>query len=197
MLDKPSKKTSIKAVALRTLKGSYYVPGKKNSFDDLEFENVLFDSGCASLLLPFPQTMTFEIFLQKYHKFPWSLGISAGKELFNSCTLHIDKGTFPEFTIKLDGAQEDLKTDFLRFHISFNEAEAIVKHAKEKLSSKEIETVGLDAFVINKNREMIPQLKFGLPRRDVLLGQTILRKVPFIQFNNMSTLRITLNGIAL
>ena len=154
----------------------------------------MFDSGCASLLLPFPQTWTFEKFLQKYQKFPWSIGRSGGTGILNSCTLNIEKGTFPEFLIKLDGGQEDLKINILRFHISLNEAEAIVKHAKEKISSKEFEAVGLYAFVIKKNQEMFPKLKIGLPRRDVLLGQTILSKYPFIQFDNMQALVDTTNN---
>ena len=188
MAENMLKQTNIKALALRNFRGRYYIPGKMNLIDDFEYENVMFDSGSASVLLPIPKNCDFQMFLKKYEKFPWSIGLSGGTGVLNSCTLSIDKGTYPEFVIKLDGAQIDFKTDFLRFQINGDEATELIKICKNKFTDKEVKALGLYAFVIKKNNEMFPALKMGLPRRDVLLGQTILQKYPFIQFDNLQVL---------
>ena len=63
-----SKYPYVIAIAYQAPKGGlFYAPGKNNIFAGLKYERVIFDSGCASVLLPFPN-LKAEEFWQLFKK---------------------------------------------------------------------------------------------------------------------------------
>lgn len=101
-----SKYPYVIAIAYQAPKGGlFYAPGKKNIFAGLKYERVIFDTGCASLLLPFPN-LKAEEFWQLFKKDVWKISQSSSIGALSSPVLAISK--IGGYEVSLAGAQNCL-----------------------------------------------------------------------------------------
>ena len=165
----------ILAVALRNDRKRFFIPSGKNSFAGIRYENVMIDSGCNSILLPFPdhvndlQPFSREEFFWEVN---WARGRTAGGVPTHSPTLLIyspetnqDVGDVilaDRFVTKLKG---------LRFHLGKDSARKLL----ESGMLDQTENAKLDGFLRDLGERDSPE------RRYVLLGQTVLSQVFSLQ----------------
>ncbi|CAB9516222.1 expressed unknown protein [Seminavis robusta] len=100
--------------AARNRRGRFYIPMTTNNFGGMPVNHVLFDSGCSSLLLPFPlQDGLPQPWLEEFNK--WAVSSSRGTGAIHSPVLKIKPRIGPNFTCVLAGkVQPNLKK--LRIH---------------------------------------------------------------------------------
>jgi hypothetical protein len=122
-------------LAYRNRKHRFFVPSTNNSFAGIPISYVMMDSGCNSLLLPFPQAKqddgTFEIdmgLLEPFlgNEFKWSISGSNGTK-----TLRIENRNdiVPIGWMQLAFSRH-VPLDYLRFHLGSGAANALKNHGK-------------------------------------------------------------------
>mmetsp|Transcript_30498 Transcript_30498/g.55184 ORF Transcript_30498/g.55184 Transcript_30498/m.55184 type:complete len:193 (-) Transcript_30498:222-800(-) len=101
--------------AARNRRGRFDIPCKRNSFGGVPVDNVLLDSGCSSLLLPYPFENGFPPELMDPALCNWVVSSSRGTGAVHSPVLKIKKyiGGFP---CTLADKEQSLLT-LLRFHL--------------------------------------------------------------------------------
>jgi hypothetical protein len=133
----------ILAVAVKNARMRFFIPSTDNGFGGIKNSFVMIDSGCNSMLLPFPSNAD-DLRLFEDDIFTWQIFCSEGKEAVHSPTLVISRiDGLPVGNVVLAGRQV-IELPLLRFHLGSMSAQAMVAH--ERLD--EDESAKLDAFLL-------------------------------------------------
>ena len=168
-------------LAYRNRKHHFFVPSTNNIFAGIPFSYVMVDSGCNSLLLPFPQAEqddgTFEIDMGPLepflgNEFKWSISGSSGTGAVGSKTLRIENrnDSVPVGWMQLAFSRQ-VQLDYLRFHLGSGAAKALKNHGKLLRDDKRALRDFLTALGGRISKE----------RKHALLGQYYLDQVCCIQ----------------
>jgi hypothetical protein len=161
--------------AARNRRGRFYIPCKQNSFGGVHVDNVMVDSGCSSLLLPFPLSDGFPPELSTVELCQWFVSSSRGTGALHSPVLKINKRLSAGFRCTLAGRDQPLELNLLRIHLG--------RQACERILAEYIEM--LDQACIDKLNEFLRQTRIGghaSPERSyALLGQSYLKHVFYCQ----------------
>ncbi|CAF5117180.1 unnamed protein product [Rotaria sp. Silwood1] len=86
---------NILGFAVKNNRDRFLIPSNQNSYNDIQIEYILIDSGSNSSLFPLPMTpeKTFDIYrlIQKFpfDRYTWSIGIAHGIGAIHDTTLNI------------------------------------------------------------------------------------------------------------
>ena len=167
--------------AARNHRGRFYIPCTTNEFGGLSVAHVLLDSGCSSLLLPFPLESGFPENLLLPEIYKWSVSFSRGTGAIHSPVLKITMRLGGRFPCTLAG-KEQPNLPFLRFHVGSDAA-------RQLLSQQNLRGL-LDRGCINKLNDFLGQLgECQSPERTyALLGQSYLSQVMYCQKGDISVM---------
>lgn len=159
------------AVAARNKRNRFFIPDTNNSFGGISFDYVMMDSGCSSILLPFPPDPTvLEAFSGEQYR--WQISFSRGAGAVGSLVLKIQPhaqeigGTF---SIELAGKAQPFKFPFLRIHLGSAAVTALLPNPKLGINNRGRLQTFLDQLGGHEAKE----------RRHVLLGQLYFQSVFF------------------
>jgi hypothetical protein len=158
--------------ASRNRRGRFFVPSKQNSFGGVQVDNVLFDAGCSTLLLPFPLENGFPPTLTDPSFCKWTVSYSRGTGAVHSPVLKIKKHCLGFHCTFADKPQPSL--DMLRFHLG--------SKACSKLLQDDFKLM-LTPPSIDKLSKFLRQIgNIECPERTyALLGQSYFSRVLFCQ----------------
>lgn len=164
--------------AARNQRGRFYIPLTTNNFGGIAVNHVLLDSGCSTLLLPFPVGTGFPAaFFSARYK--WIVSSSRGTGAIHSPVLKINMRLGGEFPLTLAGkAQPPIQ--FLRFHVG---SQAV----NQLLNNQGFRTM-LDDRSINKLNDFRSALgaRVSPERTYALLGQSYFSRVMYCQFGDVA-----------
>lgn len=181
-------KFKIEALAVENKNAKFIVPGKKNNFDGFLYDHVMFDTGCGSVLIPFPSA-SLEDFRKKYSECIWHISYSGGTGALHAPVLKV-KGLLeePRFKVSLDCTNHEFSVDFLRFYLSLDDAKNVLQNCFQELGDKEAKKLKEYISNIDKIKQILPSLKIGQPRNMVLFGQKFFSKKILLQVPNFEIL---------
>ena len=165
----------------RNHRGRFYIPCTTNQFGGLPVAHVLLDSGCSSLLLPFPLKRGFPEGLLLPEIYKWSVSSSRGTGAIHSPVLKITMRLGGRFPCTLAG-KEQPSLPFLRIHVGS-------AAARQLLSNQNVRRL-LDGGCINKLNDFLGQLgdRQSPERTYALLGQSYLSQVMYCQKGDISVM---------
>lgn len=164
--------------AARNRRGRFYIPSKDNAFGGMRVENVLFDSGCSSLLLPFPVDAGFPAQLTTPSVYEWIVSASRGTGAVHSPVLKIKK-RIGQFACTLAGKVQP-SLHMLRFHLGSQAANVL-------LNNRNLRQM-LDDNCVTKLIDFLGKLSGSTsPERTyALLGQSYLSHVILCQGSDVA-----------
>jgi hypothetical protein len=163
----------VKAVACRNAKNRFFVPSKANYFGRLQYDFVMLDNGCNSLLLPFKDEVATAFSGTEY---AWTIQSSSGTGAVKPPTLIIKRIDGRNLTdMRLAGSDPLLEMKSMRFHIGTASALTIQGHAMLTTGNKR----KLDNFLESMGSSVSPE------RHHVLLGQAYLQNVTSVQHQSI------------
>lgn len=171
--------SQVLAYAAKNNRSRMYLPEKDNFIGEIQYENVLVDCGCSSILLPFPGdgSILKEKYLDKLNYY-WEIAKSKGTGAVHSPVLMIkalmiDVG-FPCVLV----GKEQPRVEYLRFHLGAKAAKSILDDG-EMRDMLDIDALG----VLDKFMEQLKALgPDAAPERTrALLGQLYLEHVVYCQ----------------
>jgi hypothetical protein len=164
--------------AARNRRGRFYIPCKDNIFGGITVENVLLDSGCSTLLLPFPLDRGFPAQFLESAVYQWIVSSSRGTGSVHSPVLKVKKH-FGNFPCTLAGKEQPPFT-MLRFHLGS-------QAANQLLNTPELRQM-LDGRCVEKLNDFLGQLRnrVALERTYALLGQSYLSHVMYCQMDDVA-----------
>jgi len=169
---------TVSCFALSNRKSRLFVPSKKNKFGVLNYEKVMIDSGCGSLLLPLNQEV-LETITKEYNSNDYVWKISKSKGVSAEASVLIIEKAMSNFNVCIseDIFECKLEVTKLRFHICSEDSALILNNLKDysKLASYKDK---LEAFK-DKNIKR---------RTHVLLGQVICRDQRSASFQTVDIL---------
>ncbi|KAG7357822.1 hypothetical protein IV203_014409 [Nitzschia inconspicua] len=126
----------ILAVALKNARARFFIPSTDNYFCGLKYDYVMIDSGCNSVLLPFPSSIDE---LTQFHDeiFSWQVFCSQGTGAIHSPTLVISRIDGLAVGSVLLAGRKVIELPFLRFHLGSQSAQTLV--SLERLDEVESE----------------------------------------------------------
>jgi hypothetical protein len=142
-----------------TNRSRFYIPLKSNSIGEIQYEKILIDCGCSSILLPFPEDRG-SILKEKYLnrcRFVWDIAKSKGTGAAHSPVLKIKPlVSLVGFPCVLAGNEQDFSISLLRFHLGSKSAECILndEEMKEMLKPQDIATLEAVVEQLKKLREV-------------------------------------------
>jgi hypothetical protein len=160
--------TSVRAFASRNRKNRYFIPSTNNSVAGISYGKLMVDSGCSSVLLPFPDGGVQVIerkFSPTRHEF--TISSSKGTGAIHSLVLKIKSKMSQGFSIVLNGQLQPVSLPFLRFHLGSSAA-------------TELEQVDwLDQNCKNELHSFIQSLNGleAMERQHVLVGQSYISQM--------------------
>jgi hypothetical protein len=169
----PEEEEAILAFAARNRKNRFFIPNKLNAIGGIAFENVMIDSGCGSLLLPFPLGTAVDA-LTRYAVaglYDWTISQSRGTGAVHSPVLKIKSPIGSKFDIRLGGNNMPFQIPFLRFHLGKQAADLLRSHDAFRTMLDESCQGALADFSVSLGEAHAPE------RRLVLLGQSFLAEV--------------------
>ncbi|KAL7555522.1 hypothetical protein ACA910_020311 [Epithemia clementina (nom. ined.)] len=165
--------------AARNRRGRFYIPMTTNNFGGMPVNHVLFDSGCSSLLLPFPlQDGLPQPWLEEFYI--WAVSPSRGTGAIHSPVLKIKPRIGPNFTCVLAGKVQP-NLNMLRIHIGSRAANRLLN--TQEYRSK------LDEASINKLRDFLSEIgdhRTAPERTYALLGQSYMSHVTYVQSGDVA-----------
>lgn len=164
--------------AARNRRGRFYIPLTTNNFGGIAVNHVLLDSGCSTLLLPFPISTGFPTaFLSARYK--WIVSSSRGTGAVHSPVLKIKLRLGGEFPLTLAGKDQP-HIEFLRFHLG---SEAV----NQLLNNQGFRNM-LDDSSINKLNDFRSALgdMVSPERTYALLGQSYFSRVMYCQLGDVA-----------
>ena len=117
---------SVHFYALRNKHSKFMIPSEENLIDGIKYSKVLLETGCATLSIPYPTTLTFDAFWTRYQTYLWSVK-SIGVGHHHKVALSISGGTDEAFQIKLGSAKASVYTKTLRFILPYDIVDEILK----------------------------------------------------------------------
>ncbi|KAG7337245.1 hypothetical protein IV203_036312 [Nitzschia inconspicua] len=167
------------AYAAKNNRSRMYLPEKNNFIGEIQYENVLVDCGCSSILLPFPGdgSVLKKKYLDKL-SFYWEIANSKGTGAVHSPVLKIKTHMIGAgFPCTLVG-KEQPRLQYLRFHLG-------VRAAKTILNDNDM-TDMVDSSGITAMQNFVRQVEVLAPgsareRKHALLGQLYLEHVVYCQ----------------
>jgi hypothetical protein len=166
--------------AARNRRGRFYIPCKNNSFGGVHVDNVLFDSGCSSLLLPFPLECGFPASFMEPARYKWTVSSSRGTGAVHSPVLKISMHIGGGFACTLADKQQPMHLMMLRFHLGTQASNLL-------LSTPDLRRM-LDTNCVGKLNDFLRQLgnRSAPERTYALLGQSYLSRVMYCQINDVA-----------
>lgn len=171
--------TQVLAYAAKNNRSRFYIPQKDNFIGEIQYERVLIDCGCSSILLPFPGNGL--ILKEKYldrRSFYWEIFKSKGTGAVHSPVLKIKALMIGSgFPCVLAG-NEQPRVAYLRFHLGSEAAQHILNDEEMKgmLQPQHLETLfAFTAQLTVLGADVAPE------RKHVLLGQLYLEHVLYCQ----------------
>ncbi|CAB9524316.1 expressed unknown protein [Seminavis robusta] len=160
----------ILGVAVKNARMRFFIPSTDNSFGGIKYTFVMIDSGCDSMLLPFPSNAD-DLRVFEEDIFTWQIFCSGGTP-----TLVISRIDGLSLGSVVLAGRQVIELPFLRFHLGSVSAQAMVAH--ERLD--EDESAKLDSFLLQLGpNHILPE------RQHVLIGQTVLSKTYSLQAGKM------------
>jgi len=167
--------------AARNRRGRFCTPRNTNEFAGLHVDNVLFDSGCSTLLLPFPLATGFPTIFLETARYQWIVSSSRGTdpEAVHSPVLKIKIRIGRRFTCTLADKQQPVLT-MLRFQLG--------SQAANKLLNTPNLREMLDDNCVTKLNNFITQLggRSTPERTYALLSQSYLSQVMYCQMDDVA-----------
>eukprot|EP00977_Amphora_coffeiformis_P002355 scaffold443_cov177-Amphora_coffeaeformis.AAC.2 len=165
--------------AARNRRGRFYIPMTNNSFGGMSINHVLFDSGCNSLLLPFPlQDGLPQPWLEEFYV--WTVSSSRGTGAVHSPVLKIKPLIGPNFACVLAGKVQP-NLNMLRIHVGSQAANCLLNTLEYR--SK------LDETSVNKLRDFLSEIGENrtVPERTyALLGRSYMSHVTYVQTGDVA-----------
>lgn len=177
---------AILAFAARNRKNHFFIPSKLNAIGGVAFETVMIDSGCGSLLLPFPLLGTTAVdALARYAVaglYDWTVSQSRDSTgAVRAPVLKIKSPIGSQFDIRLGGNNMPFQIPFLRFHLGRQAADLLRSHDAFRAMLDESCKCALAAFsAASVGEAHVPE------RRHVLLGQSFLAAVFSAQLQDIT-----------
>ncbi|CAB9507023.1 expressed unknown protein [Seminavis robusta] len=160
------------AVGLRNDKKRFFVPSGDNSFAGIAYQNVMIDSGCNSLLLPFPQDGISALTAFQTNEFFWEISWSAGVGVINPPSLLIYCQETNEDVGNLVLADRQVvPLKMLRFHLGSASARTLLDSGILVAA----EATKLEQFLADLDPRVSDE------RNCVLLGQAVFSQVFSLQ----------------
>ena len=171
---------SVFCFAARNRRGRFYIPLTTNSFGGLPVPHVLLDSGCSTLLLPFPLDRGFPQDFTTPEYYSWAVSSSQGTGAVHSPVLKIKRRMGGKFPCILAGKDQP-RLEMLRFHLGSQAANRLLDPA---LGYRRL----LDANSLTKLTDFISVLgaRESRERSYALLGQSYLRQVMYCQLGDVA-----------
>ena len=161
--------------AARNRRGRFYIPCTTNNFGGVHVAHVLIDSGCSSLLLPFPLNSSFPQALLLQARYKWTVSFSRGTGAIHSPVLKITMHLGGGFPCTLAG-KEQPRLPMLRFHVGSDAA-------RQLLDTQNLRSM-LDDNCIRRLNDFLQQMgdrRHSPERTYALLGQSYLSEVMYCQ----------------
>ncbi|KAG7347344.1 hypothetical protein IV203_016049 [Nitzschia inconspicua] len=165
-------------IARRNKRTHYLLPTKDSTFCDVPCEHVMLDSGCNSILIPFPKDRTH---LSRFRGegFVWTISAPSGTGAVHSPVLKITNSmdnvgamSFPTFNFQAE-------MPFLRFHLGSEESRWLVQNHPQKIGPR-----GRDA--LNAFLDLLDEDDDEIEGRSIaLLGQMLLKNLCVFQFGRV------------
>ena len=161
----------ILAVALKNARARFFIPSTDNSFCGIKYDFVMIDSGCNSMLLPFPSNAND---LRRFEEdiYTWQIYWPRGTGAVHSPTLVISRIDGLAVGNAVLAGWQVIELPFPQFQLGSLSAQAMVAH--ERLD--EDESAKLDAFLLQPGPNHVSP-----ERQHVLIGQTVLSKTHSLQ----------------
>ena len=164
--------------AARNRRGRFYIPVTNNDFGGILVDHVLLDSGCSTLLLPFPLTAGFpNVFCTS--RYFWTVSSSRGPGAIHSPVLKIKLRLGGEFPLTLAN-KEQPPLAILRFHIGSQAANMLLNTHHYRAM--------LDANSVTKLNDFRGALgdRTSPERTYALLGQSNFSRVMYCQLGDVA-----------
>ena len=160
--------------AARNRRGRFYIPCTANSFGGVPVAHVLLDSGCSSLLLPFPLNSSFPQAFFLHARYKWTVSFLRGTGAIHSPVLKITMHLGSGFPCTLAG-KEQPRLPMLRLHVGSDAA-------RQLLNTWNLRSM-LDENYIHKLNDFLQQIgdRHSPERTYALLGQSYLSEVMYCQ----------------
>ena len=140
--DKQVDVTVVLAFASRNRKNRFFIPSTNNSIAGITYEKLMVDSGCSSMLLPFPATGAQELERRfRPMRFHFTVACSKGTGAVHSLVLKVKSKINQGFDMVLNGQTQPVSLPFLRFHLGrtaaaeLSEADWLDQSCKDRLDS--------------------------------------------------------------
>mmetsp|Transcript_40331 Transcript_40331/g.97342 ORF Transcript_40331/g.97342 Transcript_40331/m.97342 type:complete len:286 (+) Transcript_40331:61-918(+) len=164
------------AFAARNRRGRFYIPSRHNEFGGVHVDHVLFDSGCSSILLPFPVASGFPDELLKQVRYQWIVSSSRGTGAVHSPVLKI-RMILGGFACTLGGRGQQIQLPLLRFHVGSLAANTLLNTERYRAMLDDNCVGKLNNFLrqVGRNHVVSPERTYAL------LGQSYLSRVMYCQ----------------
>lgn len=173
---------NISLVAYKNRKNRFFIPSKKNYFNNYQVEYIMIDNGCNTLLLPIKENY-IEFLYKEFplEKYRWIIDESKGVATLQSPVLRIEsKPENIEVNLNLDICPYKMFVNFLRFNICYDDALILQKNSNIENVDKLKDFI----IMIEKIKTSDNKIQVGIRRKHGLLGQFFLSK------NNMTSIQL-------
>ncbi|CAF3278337.1 unnamed protein product [Rotaria sp. Silwood2] len=189
---------NILGFAVKNSRDRFLIPSNQNSYNDIQIEYILIDSGSNSSLFPLPMTpeKTFDIYrlIQNFpfDRYTWTIGTAHGIGVIHDTTLNIkpleDNGSSSS-KIKCSLHSDINKLEFELPHIRFSLDRESLKVLFETdivpFSDPDKETIKNTLKFLDDFINYFPLMINNKKRDYCLLGQHFFRNVGSIQLNEV------------
>jgi len=160
----------------------FYIPSTENYFGGIRVNNIMFDSGCSTLLLPYPLETSFPPELLNNSLYSWVVGTSRGTGAVHSLVLSVSSRIGRKFPVTLAGkAQgESRGVPKLRFQLGSGAVNQVLE-SPQLLALLDQGCIDmLNGFLTRIGDRTIEERNYAL------LGQSYLANVSQFQTGNVT-----------
>lgn len=165
-------------IARRTKYNHYFLPTQDTTFCGMLCKKVMVDSGCNTVLLPFPTEANRQTFLSQLNEpgYDWVIAWSGGTGAFHCPALKIFPPGDSVGNMKFGVTGYEKAMPFLRFHLGSNEALWLLGHPM-KLSPVDLDS--LQKFLQSIGSREV------LGRTTAIIGQMLMKHLCVVQMGKV------------
>lgn len=162
----------MKIIARRNRQGHYCLPRKDTTVCGIVYERVMFDSGCNTILLPFPEerkrSETLQPFYNERHR--WEISWSNETGGINCPTLKIHPQVLGDIGVMKFGEDYESRMPFLQFHLGLTQW--LIRNPPR-----------LDGFNVGKLIQFLGRMgdNIAVGRKTAIVGQMLLGRLCVMQ----------------
>jgi hypothetical protein len=173
-LEYPPYPTGVKIIARRNRHNHFAIPRKDTTVCGITYERVMIDSGCNTILLPFPDEGQRSEILRQFHNAShrWEIAWPGGTGGIHCPVLKIFPSVADDIGVMKFGEYHESPMPFLRFHLGTDATTWLVNNPHR-----------LDRFNIAKLHSFLRDMGDNVAqgRTTAIIGQMLLRRLCVVQ----------------